>query len=76
MRIRRETSGADGQPLDSQEAFCYTESINYKIKWVNKLPIKRPQDIKDKMRYCYGLTRRYDSSGERRPAITGVSFNK
>jgi hypothetical protein len=57
MTIRRETSVADGRLLDSQGALWYTESINYKIKWVNKLPTKRWQDIKDKMQYCYGLTR-------------------
>jgi len=57
MTIRRVTSGADGLLLDSQEAFSDVESINYKIKWVNKLPTKRSQDLKDKMQYCYGLTR-------------------
>jgi hypothetical protein len=37
----RETSGADGKLLNSKEAFCYMESVNYKINWVNKFPTKR-----------------------------------
>lgn len=57
MTIRRETSGADGRLLDSQEEFCYMESINCDTKWVNKLRTKRSQDLKDKMQYCFGLTR-------------------